>query len=440
MMFIVSVLFLIPMVYLTNFWLVQIYLFFYSFIFLINLKNLIFMNSISYYFGVDLISFILIWLSFWIISLMFMSSEKLFKLNYYYNLFSFLLLLLMIMLLLLFCSMNLIMFYIYFEISMVPMLILILGWGYQPERVQAGLYLLIYTLLASFPLFLMIIYFYMNCKSLDFYYLLIENSVYIYFFTLIVFLVKLPMFMVHLWLPKAHVEAPVSGSMILAGVMLKLGGYGLFRVIFKMKFMFEMNIYLIIFSLVGSAIISMLCIRQIDMKSLVAYSSVAHMGMVLSGLLSLTLFGWVGSFIILLSHGLCSSGLFVLVNILYERLSSRSLLINKGLINIIPSLTMWWFLFSVINMSAPPSLNLFGEIFIIISIMWLDFNMIYMMLLILFFGGVYSLYLFSYSQHGKLYSGVYSMMSIKLREFLILFLHLVPLLMLFLKMDLLFLF
>lgn len=175
--------------------------------------------------------------------------------------------------------------------------------------------------------------------------------------------------------------------------------------------------------LVGGVLISLNCLRQVDFKSLIAYSSVAHIGLVLRGLISLTYWGINRSYTIMIAHGICSSGIFCLANISYERLLSRRLLINKGLINLIPRLTLWWFLLRSRNIAAPPTLNLLGEIRLlnrIISWSWLT---IILLVFLSFFRAAYCLYLFSYSQHGLLYSGVYSYSSGFSREFLLLFLH-----------------
>nr|YP_009519878.1 NADH dehydrogenase subunit 4 [Anopheles aconitus]ART64914.1 NADH dehydrogenase subunit 4 [Anopheles aconitus] len=438
--FVFVLVFMFFLSFLKNFyWMVQNLIFLLTFIFMINLSSLNYFNYISYYFGLDMISYGLILLSFWICGLMLMASEKVYLLNNYKSLFLFMILFLLLMLVLTFSSMSMFMFYLFFEASLIPTLFLILGWGYQPERLQAGIYLLFYTLLASLPLLIGIFYILNFMNTLSF--ILLSNYFFmnmnlLYLSLVFAFLVKMPMFLVHLWLPKAHVEAPVSGSMILAGILLKLGGYGLLRMFSLLQISgMKYNYWWISISLVGGVLISLVCLRQTDLKALIAYSSVAHMGIVLSGLLTMSYWGLTGSYALMIAHGLCSSGLFCLANISYERMGSRSLLINKGLLNFMPSLSLWWFLLCSGNMAAPPTLNLLGEISLLNSIVAWSWVTMIMLSLLSFFSAAYSLYLFAYSQHGKVYSGIYFFSGGSMREFLLLMLHWLPLNLLILKSN-----
>nr|UXW88399.1 NADH dehydrogenase subunit 4 [Illeis cincta] len=437
MILIMFMILMIPLCFLNKFWLIKNLLVLMSLYFLTKISFSHY-SFISYFMGSDFLSYFLVLLSIWILFLMFMASEKIYKLNDYTELFSLFSIMLLMMLVFTFFSLNMFLFYLFFEASLIPVLFLIMGWGYQPERIQAGMYMFFYTIIASLPMLLFIMYFYTNFYSLDFNVSNVDlSSLVMYFMMITVFLVKLPMFMFHLWLPKAHVEASVAGSMVLAGVMLKLGSYGLIRFmnLFLMLGM-KVNFFLINLSLLGGIIVSLTCLRQSDLKSLIAYSSVVHMGLLLSGLLTFNIWGITGSLIMMLAHGLCSSGLFVLVNINYERFYSRSIYINKGMLNLIPFMSLWWFLLVTSNMAAPPSLNLLGEIILITSLINYSWLFMYLMILISFFSAVYCLFLYSFSQHGQFYNGIFNFLSINHRELILLFMHWVPLNLILLKSDL----
>nr|WAU48205.1 NADH dehydrogenase subunit 4 [Agriades orbitulus] len=421
-----------------NYWLVQMMLFMLMFMFMNITLNIYSFSNLSYMMGLDILSFGLILLSIWICCLMIMASENLYKNNLYISYFLINLMFLLIMLYLTFSMMNFFMFYLFFEGSLIPTLLLIIGWGYQPERIQAGIYLLFYTLFMSLPLLMGIFYLNEEIKSLMIYMMKFYNFNYfiLYLSMILAFLVKMPMYIVHLWLPKAHVEAPISGSMILAGVMLKLGGYGMMRImIIFQKINMKFNYIWIIISLIGGVYISMKCFCQYDIKSLIAYSSVAHMSLVIGGIMTMNYWGYMGSYILMIGHGLCSSGMFCLSNINYERINSRSLFLNKGMMNFMPSMSLWWFLLSSSNMAAPPSMNLMGEMTLIISLVsWSKFSML-MLMLVSFFSAGYSLYLYSFTQHGKLNLSITSFYMGVSREYLMLFLHWFPLNILILKID-----
>nr|AEG67045.1 NADH dehydrogenase subunit 4 [Ceratosolen solmsi] len=409
-------------------------MFLLSFIMLFNFGYNKDWSMVYYWMGFDSFSFILVLLSFWILGLMFFVSHV--NQPFFYG---FILLFLMLSLMISFSSMNYFIFYLFFEVSLVPIFILILGWGYQSERLSAALYLMFYCLFGSLPLLIVIFLFFDIFGTLH--YELISWSLFsnnfIYYFMIFGFLVKLPMFFFHSWLPKAHVESPIAGSMILAGVLLKLGGYGLYRsMMIMMKSGVEMNFIFISISLLGVIYLSLVCLRQIDMKILVAYSSVVHMGIMLMSMMTMTIWGFYSGLIMMVGHGLCSSALFVIVNYFYERTHSRNIMINKGMFYLLPSLCMWWFIFCSINMSAPISLNLVSEVMAVCCLLsWSKYLMIFLMLGV-FFSSIYSIYLFAYSFHGKSSSLLLKIYPNNINNFIVMLLHWIPLNFLILKMEL----
>nr|ANJ60512.1 NADH dehydrogenase subunit 4 [Neoglyphea inopinata] len=421
---------------------IQSFLFLMFFLMSIFCSHDFFMFSLGLNLGMDYLSYVLILLSLWIMILVVCASQKIKNSNNFSNMFLLINLFLLFSLIMTFSCMDYLMFYISFESSLIPTLILILGWGYQPERIQAGMYMLFYTLFASLPLLVSLLSLYNMGGSLTMGLTLQMNqldflNLFWYFISLFAFIVKLPMYLFHLWLPKAHVEAPVAGSMILAGVLLKLGGYGLIRILCLFPEVNKMFSWVwVSISILGGVIVSLMCLRQVDIKSLIAYSSVAHMSLVLSGLVSFGSWGMNGAVVVMVGHGLCSSGLFCLSNMVYERMGSRSLLISKGLLNFMPSMALWWFLLSIGNMAAPPTLNLLGEINLIMSVVsWSKLSMIGIACLS-FFSASYTLYMYSLSQHGLYYSSLFSCCSGKMQEYLVLMLHWIPLNVLILKSSL----
>nr|UGS80173.1 NADH dehydrogenase subunit 4 [Anomopsocus sp. AnspLA] len=420
---------LVPILIKMNWIYIQFMILLIMFFFMFELSHFDFFSCLGGMFGLDLVSYTLILLSVWIIFLMIISSETIISQGNFETRFLLLNIILLMFLVLSFYSLNIFMFYMFFESSLIPTFMMVMGWGYQSERVQASIYLLLYTLVSSLPLLLMIFYFFDLYNMKMFFSMVgkIDFNIIMFGFIYSAFLVKLPMFLVHLWLPKAHVEAPVAGSMILAGVLLKLGGYGIIRFSFFLyKYIMLYSFYLVLLSLMGGVLISLNCLRQSDVKMLVAYSSVSHMAIMLGGALSFSMWGLSSTLLMMLSHGLCSSGLFFLINILYERIGSRSLLLLSGMIHYLPKLGLWWFLFCAMNMAAPPSLNLLSEIGLINSLVsWSYLNMFTLGMMSLV-AGAYSLYMFSFLQHGK-YVALYSFNTCSSREYLILFLHWGPL-------------
>lgn len=410
-------------------------------------------EKFHYYFrewGIDFIGFSLIILSYWIRILIIISRRTIIKYEYFKEYFLWLVLFLLFILIICFISINLIFFYFFFEVSLIPTLLIIIGWGFQLERLQAGVYFIFYTLTASLPLLLNLIYLYNKNGGVNYNLVLLTKMEVIFkgiigliiiLILVIAFLVKLPIFFVHLWLPKAHVEAPVAGSIILAGVLLKLGGFGLCRVI-PLIFIniLKYRGYIIGLGIIRIIYVGFICCRLNDLKALVAYSSVAHIGLVFSGLVTLFSWGIRGGLIIIISHGLSSSGLFCVVNIFYERLRRRRLFLNKGLLIIFPSLRFLVFLLCAANISAPPTINLLGEIFLIISLIGFRKIIIAFFPLGSFLGAAFTLFIFSYSQHGRNYIMGINYLRININELHRLILHIIPLNLIILKSEVFFLY
>nr|YP_009154875.1 NADH dehydrogenase subunit 4 [Cetonurus globiceps]AHF49548.1 NADH dehydrogenase subunit 4 [Cetonurus globiceps] len=337
---------------------------------------------------------------------------------------------------------ELIMFYVMFEATLIPTLLVITRWGSQVERLNAGVYFLLYTLAGSLPLLIALMFLHNNVETLS---LLIvqyskpllisplENKIW-WAACMIAFLVKMPLYGVHLWLPKAHVEAPIAGSMVLAAVLLKLGGYGMIRLMAVLGPLSKEVVYpFIMLALWGVIMTSTTCLRQTDLKSLIAYSSVSHMGLVVGGILIQTPWGFTGALMLMIAHGLTSSALFCLANTNYERTHSRTMLLARGLQIALPLMTSWWFIATLANLALPPLPNLMGELSIMTSLFnWSPWT------LILTGAGtlitaMYSLSLFLTTQRGPLSQHMINLSPSYTREHLLLSLHLAPLILITFK-------
>nr|BAD02180.1 NADH dehydrogenase subunit 4 [Eurypharynx pelecanoides] len=395
----------------------------------------------------DPLSTPLLVLSCWLLPLMILASqnhmnpEPLTRQRSYITL----LILLQLALILAFGATEIIMFYVMFEATLIPTLIIITRWGNQTERLNAGIYFLFYTLAGSLPLLVALLMMYKDQGTLSMWMLQHTKPLILSSWgnklwwagCLMAFLVKLPLYGVHLWLPKAHVEAPVAGSMVLAAVLLKLGGYGMMRI-----FMIltpptkEMSYPVIILALWSIIMTGIICLRQIDLKSMIAYSSVGHMGLVTGGIMIQTPWSFAGATILMISHGLASSTLFCLANTNYERIHSRMLLLARGLQMILPLAAIWWLAASLANLALPPLPNLMGELMIISSIFnWSQWSIILTGLGTLITAG-YSLYMFTVTQRGPTPNHLISLHPTYTREHLTVSLHLLPLVLLVLKPEL----
>nr|WJQ21815.1 NADH dehydrogenase subunit 4 [Myrsidea ptilorhynchi] len=367
---------------------------------------------------IDKLSIILIILTIWIsfIALTLKPQDNFLKLN---------ILLLLWSLILFFSVSSLLSFFILFEVSLIPTLCIILGWGYQPERLEASYYFIFYTITLSIPLLVSILwlnrvsgmkYFHYNSE-------LILCSGGLSFYILVVFMIKLPMFMTHFWLPKAHVEAPVLGSMLLAGILLKTGGYGVIRVFMYMKKTL-VSIGFMTFGALGMVYVCILCLLCMDVKQLIAYSSVSHMNFMTIGLMNSAQISYTGSLIMMISHGLCSSLMFMLSDLVYKRSNSRSLVINKGLLMVTPTLSMLWACIVLFNMGVPPSAGSISELMIICCSKNLGMVFSLMFMLYLFLSAFYSVYMYMCMNHGN---SLMSSFGLQTKEILLSVSHVVPL-------------
>lgn len=417
------------------------------FLFLILLYYFYFFFSLegditNLYFNYDVYRIVLILLRLFIRILILVSSLLYIKKFFYWREFVFIIYFLIILLILVFSFSNVLIFYIRFEIVIIPTFLLILGWGFNRERLQAGLYILLYTIFASLPFLFLLINFFLFSKSYFFFLFTFFSaekiSFYWYIFIRFVFLVKLPVFLVHIWLPKAHVEAPLAGSIILAGVLLKLGGYGFFKIFifFRINY-FLVQSYFLRLRLLGSLFISFVCMRQVDIKCLIAYSSVSHMGPVLASLISFNFLGWIGAFWIIISHGICSSGLFFGLNLIYERFFTRRIIIIKGLFILMPVYVFFWFRLTISNISCPPSINFFSEILIIFSLLRNRKIILLPLAILLFMRGLYSVYLFSLIVHGDSSVKRFYFFSLDTRDMYLFLRHSFPIFFLYFFFDLL---
>ncbi|MEB2351300.1 MAG: NADH-quinone oxidoreductase subunit M [Burkholderiaceae bacterium] len=299
-----------------------------------------------------------------------------------------------------FSALDGLLFYVFFEATLIPMYIIIGAWG-GPNRVYAAFKFFLYTLLGSLLTLVAIIYLYMKSGSfaiLDWHALPLSRpeQVLIFVAFMAAFAVKVPMWPVHTWLPDAHVEAPTGGSVVLAAVMLKLGAYGFVR--FSLPIApdasHELAGFVIVLSLIAVVYVGLVALVQADMKKLVAYSSVAHMGFVTLGFFMFNQMGMQGAIVQMLSHGFVSGAMFLCIGVLYDRLHSRRIADYGGVVNTMPKFAALFMLFAMANSGLPGTSGFVGEFFVILGAVQFDFLVALAAASTLIWGAAYSLWMY----------------------------------------------
>ena len=381
--------------------------------------------NINFYLGLDGISLFFIILTTFLIPIcMLISYETITKnIKEYFILYF----ILEFCLIISFSVLDILIFYIFFESVLIPMFLIIGIWGSRERKIKASYLFFMYTLAGSLFMFIAIIHLFLTVGTTDYQILYYSHFNFsyekLYFLAFFLsFAVKVPMLPFHVWLPEAHVEAPTAGSVLLAGILLKLGSYGMIRFLVPLfpKATLYFTPYILVLCLISVIYASFTAIRQTDLKRIIAYASVAHMNFIVLGIFSLTIQGLEGSIIQMISHGLVSSGLFFSIGCLYDRYHTRFINYYGGLAHTMPLFCIVLFIYILANMAIPGSSSFVGEILILTGIFEDNTTTAVFATIGMFLGGIYSLLFYNRICYGNIqnvYLKIYY--DLTYREFLI---------------------
>nr|UNJ18904.1 NADH dehydrogenase subunit 4 [Cyanidiaceae sp.] len=375
-----------------------------SFQFVCNV-NWLSLENIKYSIGIDGMSLFFILLTSFLVPLCILISWD--SINIYVKEYLILFLLIETVLLNVFSVLDLLLFYIFFESVLIPIFIIIGIWGSFERKIKASYYFFFYTLISSFLMLLAIILTYFQVGTTDIQVLFnvqfsVKRQILLWIAFFLIFAVKIPIVPFHIWLPEAHAEAPTAGSVILAGILLKIGGYGFLR--FSISLLPDASIYfspvIFVLSIIAIIYASLTTLRQIDLKKIIAYSSIAHIGYVTLGIFSFNMQGIEGSILLILGHGLVSSALFLCVGILYEKHKTRVLKYYNGITQIIPLFVTFFLFFLLANIGFPGTSNFIGEFLVLIGISQINYFITIFSVFGIVFSASYSLWLFNHISYG----------------------------------------
>jgi len=364
-------------------------------------------SNINFYLGIDGISLFFVILTTLLIPICILASWEAIKTNIKEYMIAFLLLESFVIAV--FCLLDLILFYVFFEAVLIPMFIIIGVYGSRERKIRAAYMFFLYTLLGSVLMLLAILWIYFHAGTTDYQILLttefdedVQKFLWLAFFAS--FASKVPMVPVHIWLPEAHVEAPTAGSVILAGILLKLGTYGFLR--FSMPlFPYATNYFtplVYTFACIAIVYTSLTAIRQTDLKRIIAYSSVAHMNLVMVGLFTLNSQGVEGAILQQLSHGLVSGALFLCIGVIYDRHHTRLIKYYGGLAHTMPLYVIIFLFFTMANIALPGTSSFVGEFLILAGSFQANTTVCFLAATGMVLGGCYSLWLFNRAAYGNI--------------------------------------